>query len=652
MADELTVVEQTAPPAATQLLSLVVVRYSSEALGNPFSIQFGPEGGSIGRAAEATLTLADFPPFRISAQHCAISYTDGAYRALDTSRNGTYLNDRTRRVSKSSGTQLANGDILLVGPYELLVVLASAQTGIQTRRGAEDAARAALLGGTGPWPDTEVANALDGTARTLMAYVEAILNLRQVAGTVRRTLDPESENQDATLTNADTRQLVVTLLKRGEEGGPDATAEDITEELTLHQIGLAAAVAAGPRALIARWHPAAITRRCDRMYRFTGQDSLDRKKQCMFLLEADFVDPTAEPEALPDTAAEEQPAPKSELAAALPPGPEPPPPFDSRCFALERSLRAYRKSLALKPRPDGGLPSCPPEPPRVLTISVIRHGGKPARGPSLKLCGEAGTIGRSETASLTLPDPKRQLTREHAAIAFADGDYVIVDQSRNGTFINSRKNKIEPGSSHHLRDGEHILIGDYELLVTISGGPFANAIAGWHGSPFVDSFAKRCGLLRSDLPTVDPEELIKVGVWRLRQLSEWLLNLDADRQSIRNRIVEEAGGKKTGGLGNRTAGAFSTLGDIRQASDRIVQQQQAILATLDASISSIIEAIRPDRLIEGVTKRTIYRADTFWGEVFAGRQRLKAWDSYVAERAQDPPGLADVHVRRTFLEKV
>jgi type VI secretion system protein len=78
-------------------------------------------GGSmtIGRADVNDLVLPD-PDKMISGRHCAIEDQDGNLVVIDFSTNGTFLNYGKAALGKTP-TPLNDGDILSIGPYELLV---------------------------------------------------------------------------------------------------------------------------------------------------------------------------------------------------------------------------------------------------------------------------------------------------------------------------------------------------------------------------------------------------------------------------------------------------------------------------------------------------------------------------------------------------
>jgi predicted component of type VI protein secretion system len=78
-------------------------------------------GGSmtIGRSPDNDLVLPD-PEKSVSKRHCAIEPSHGVVTAVDMSTNGTFLNYAKVPVGEVPAP-LNNGDVLTIGPYELLV---------------------------------------------------------------------------------------------------------------------------------------------------------------------------------------------------------------------------------------------------------------------------------------------------------------------------------------------------------------------------------------------------------------------------------------------------------------------------------------------------------------------------------------------------
>ena len=79
---------------------------------------------TLGRAPENDVVLPD-PDLMISKRHCVIEDHGGRMVVLDLSSNGTFLNYGKVPLGRTP-TPLNDGDVLSVGPYELVVGLAGA----------------------------------------------------------------------------------------------------------------------------------------------------------------------------------------------------------------------------------------------------------------------------------------------------------------------------------------------------------------------------------------------------------------------------------------------------------------------------------------------------------------------------------------------
>jgi pSer/pThr/pTyr-binding forkhead associated (FHA) protein len=72
------------------------------------------------------------------------------------------------------------------------------------------------------------------------------------------------------------------------------------------------------------------------------------------------------------------------------------------------------------------------------------------------------SIGRAPTSDILLSKDKLT-SRRHASVKYENGNYVIVDErSANGTFVNGQQ--LEEMTAHTLHDGDHIGIGEHELV--------------------------------------------------------------------------------------------------------------------------------------------------------------------------------------------
>lgn len=80
---------------------------------------------------------------------------------------------------------------------------------------------------------------------------------------------------------------------------------------------------------------------------------------------------------------------------------------------------------------------------------------------------QGGTLGRSPDNDLVLHDPDKVISRVHATIRYENGRYSLTDTSLAGTVIVNRNLSLHQDTAP-LEDGDHLMIGDYELLITMS----------------------------------------------------------------------------------------------------------------------------------------------------------------------------------------
>lgn len=86
-----------------------------------------------------------------------------------------------------------------------------------------------------------------------------------------------------------------------------------------------------------------------------------------------------------------------------------------------------------------------------------------------------GTIGRSDSNTMTLPDPERRVSRLHAEVSYVANSFHVRNVgSSNPIIVNGRP--VGPGEAVALRHGDRMTIGEYELQIALgqnagSGAP-------------------------------------------------------------------------------------------------------------------------------------------------------------------------------------
>lgn len=103
-------------------LRLTVISDQSAELASAASIVFGVGGGNIGRARDNDWVLPD-PKRYLSSHHARVQFRRGTYYLEDTSTNGVYVNDSTTALARRGPHALADGDVLRLGSYRVLVKL-------------------------------------------------------------------------------------------------------------------------------------------------------------------------------------------------------------------------------------------------------------------------------------------------------------------------------------------------------------------------------------------------------------------------------------------------------------------------------------------------------------------------------------------------
>ena len=100
-------------------LTIKAVNYKEELLDPPLTAVFDQKGGSVGRAEDNHLVLADNEKV-VSSIHANIEYQNGCYYYVDNSLNGTLLINRNQLV-RHKKIQLHDQDKLQIGDYDLLI---------------------------------------------------------------------------------------------------------------------------------------------------------------------------------------------------------------------------------------------------------------------------------------------------------------------------------------------------------------------------------------------------------------------------------------------------------------------------------------------------------------------------------------------------
>ncbi len=91
-------------------------------LGERATRVFVVHGGRIGRAGNNEWVLPD-PERFLSGHHAAIEHRGGHWFIVDTSSNGTFLNQSTRPLGRDNAHVVRDGDRVRMGEYDMLVTV-------------------------------------------------------------------------------------------------------------------------------------------------------------------------------------------------------------------------------------------------------------------------------------------------------------------------------------------------------------------------------------------------------------------------------------------------------------------------------------------------------------------------------------------------
>lgn len=154
-----------------------------------------------------------------------------------------------------------------------------------------------------------------------------------------------------------------------------------------------------------------------------------------------------------------------------------------------------------------------------LTLTIVNHerldNGEPTR---LTLDRHGAIIGRSPHADWSLPDARREISATHCEIDYRGGEYVLVDKSTNGTFINGAPERL--AAPYTIRDGDEILMGQYRIVARVGDADATPR------EPVAPGAASMNGLWDWEAPAAAPE----VPGWGQAAASAPLANIDRQPQ--------------------------------------------------------------------------------------------------------------------------
>lgn len=122
----------------------------------------------------------------------------------------------------------------------------------------------------------------------------------------------------------------------------------------------------------------------------------------------------------------------------------------------------------------------------VLTVTQAPPGTQ-SENRQYVITSVGGTIGRAETSACYLPCPDRVVSSQHASIQYQDGQYVLVDTSKNGTDVNGSPASKSMSTPQPLKNGDVIQCGRFQLAVVLQEDQLAGLPKGLDAVDFLDN---------------------------------------------------------------------------------------------------------------------------------------------------------------------
>ena len=127
-----------------------------------------------------------------------------------------------------------------------------------------------------------------------------------------------------------------------------------------------------------------------------------------------------------------------------------------------------------------------------VTLRFQSTGVVPGNARPAVVQGGTLTIGRAPENDLVLPDPDRQISKQHCVVEDRNGEVVVIDFSSNGTFLNYAKVPLGRVPTP-LSDGDILTMGAFELLVSITAGAGPSRAGQMIADPLPDPLAGAVG---------------------------------------------------------------------------------------------------------------------------------------------------------------
>ncbi|HUI63030.1 MAG TPA: type VI secretion system-associated FHA domain protein TagH [Steroidobacteraceae bacterium] len=151
-----------------------------------------------------------------------------------------------------------------------------------------------------------------------------------------------------------------------------------------------------------------------------------------------------------------------------------------------------------------------------LTLEVVSPQAASLGADRRRIVSQRGlTIGRVPGNDWVIPDP--YISKQHARITYANGTFFVESLGRNAIAIGTANNALPGKQPQPLRNGDHLFIDQYEIIVTTMQGDPPGSAAPAIGMASDDPFAvlpagTSAGSLAGASPSGSPSGLIP-DVW-------------------------------------------------------------------------------------------------------------------------------------------
>lgn len=121
-----------------------------------------------------------------------------------------------------------------------------------------------------------------------------------------------------------------------------------------------------------------------------------------------------------------------------------------------------------------------------------------------------GVIGRSETCDWCIPDPKQQVSGQHASVSFQNGQFYLTDTSRNGTWNPSNGQRLLKHRPQALTHNAVFRLSHLDVAIRLVDAPDLIALEAGRPAPansvIADDFLEADPMALFDAPRARPAD--------------------------------------------------------------------------------------------------------------------------------------------------